>query len=299
MAVRAFAPAKVNLYLHVVGRRADGYHLLDSLVAFADIGDWVTAAPAEALSLTIDGPEAGELATAGEENLVSRAAGLLAEAIGQPSRAAFLHLEKRLPVSSGIGGGSSDAAATLRALMHLWDVASEPATMAALALGLGADVPVCLTAEPAWLGGIGEQIAPIAGLPPAGIVLANPRRALATPQVFRGRQGPFGQSGRFAAMPGDAADLAAILASRRNDLTDAALTIVPGIADVLHRLGELPGALLARMSGSGATCFALFEDRASASAARAALVRTHPQWWSAAGALMNVPPAVEIRTDRD
>jgi 4-diphosphocytidyl-2-C-methyl-D-erythritol kinase len=299
VAVSAFAPAKVNLYLHILGRRADGYHLLDSLVAFADIGDRVTAAPADRLSLALQGPEAAALAPLGDDNLVLRAARLLTApaAPGVAPRGAALVLDKRLPVSAGIGGGSSDAAATMRVLDRLWGRSLAPAALAALALGLGADVPACLAARPVWVGGIGERLEPAAGLPPAGVVLANPRRQLATAAVFRLRHGPFTAPGRFAPMPRDAAGLAAALAARRNDLTAAALSLVPEIAAVLDCLGALPGALLARMSGSGATCFALFTDRAEALAAGQRLAQAEPGWWSAAGALM--PQAVPVATAAD
>jgi 4-diphosphocytidyl-2-C-methyl-D-erythritol kinase len=293
--VSAFAPAKINLYLHVVGRRADGYHLLDSLVAFADIGDRVSAAPAGSLTLAIDGPEAGAIAGLGDDNLVLRAARLLAARAGAnaPSATppgAALHLDKNLPAASGIGGGSSDAAATLRALDRLWHHPVDAAALAALALELGADTPACLAARPVWVGGIGERVTPVAGLPTAGIVLANPRRRLPTADVFAARRSAFTASGRFDPMPVDAVGLARVLAPRRNDLTEAALTLVPEIARVLQRLARLPGALLARMSGSGATCFALFADRTAALDAAALLARAEPLWWSAGGALMNAAP---------
>jgi 4-diphosphocytidyl-2-C-methyl-D-erythritol kinase len=296
--VSAFAPAKINLYLHVVGRRADGYHLLDSLVAFADIGDRIDAAPAAALSLAVAGPEAPALAGLGEDNLVLRAARLLAAAApgGSPAAAApgaFLRLDKLLPAAAGLGGGSSDAAAVLRVLCRLWRRPFDAAALTALALGLGADVPACLAARPVWVGGIGERLEPAAGLPPAGVVLSNPRRKLATAEVFRLRRGPFSPPGRFAPMPQDAAALAAVLGERRNDLTEAATALVPEVAHVLDRLGRLPGALLARMSGSGASCFALFADRAAALAAGAALAAAEPGWWSAAGALLPAPPPLE------
>lgn len=288
MAVRAFAPAKINLYLHVVGRRADGYHLLDSLIAFADIGDTITATPADALMLSVDGPEAAGL---GDDNLVLRAARLLKERGGIDAGAA-LHLEKRLPAAGGIGGGSSDAAAALRALSHLWGRPLDDGALLALALDLGADVPACVGGRPVWVGGIGEQLEPAAFLPAAGIVLANPRRPLPTADVFRRRAGPFSSPARFDPVPGDAAGLAAALASRRNDLTETAVALLPEIGAVLDRLAELPGALLARMSGSGATCFALFADRAMALAGRA-LAAAEPGWWTAAGALLSAPPPLE------
>jgi 4-diphosphocytidyl-2-C-methyl-D-erythritol kinase len=308
MAVSTFAPAKVNLYLHVVGRRADGYHLLDSLIAFVDVGDRVTAQSASGLSLALGGPEAAALAALGDDNLVLRAARLLA-AEARPSSAASLlptmplgaalSLEKLLPSASGIGGGSSDAAAALRVLDRLWHRPLAPTALAALALKLGADVPACLAARPVWVGGVGEQIDPAEGLPPAGIVLVNPRRALSTAAVFQARRGPFTTApGRFAPMPRDAIGLAAALSARRNDLTAAALTLVPELAYLLECLGGLPGALLARMSGSGATCFALFADRDAALAAHARLAADQPGWWAAAGALLMTAPPVEDDSER-
>ena len=296
-AVQVLAPAKINLYLHVVGRRADGYHLLDSLVAFADIGDRVMARPADRLSLEVGGPEAAALAGLDADNLVLRAADLLAveaarRSPGAARYGAALELDKVLPVASGIGGGSSDAAAALRVLDRLWRHPLDRDALAALAPKLGADVPACLAARPVWVAGVGERLDRAEGLPPAGIVLANPRRTLPTAAVFAARSGGFSAAGRFDAMPRDAAGLAAALAARRNDLSPAALTLVPDIAVVLDRLARLPGALLARMSGSGATCFALFADRAAAAAARGLLARAEPSWWSAAGALMTAPPDV-------
>jgi 4-diphosphocytidyl-2-C-methyl-D-erythritol kinase len=298
LTVSVLAPAKINLYLHIVGRRADGYHLLDSLVAFADIGDRVAAAPATGLSLAIGGPEAGAIAGLGDDNLVMHAARLLAAEAGAKTPGATpcgaaLYLDKNLPAASGIGGGSSDAAAALRVLDRLWRPPLDPAALPALALKLGADTPACLAARPVWVGGIGERIAPAVSLPPAGIVLANPRRALPTAEVFAVRRGAFGISGRFDPMPPDAAGLASVLTARRNDLTEAALALVPDIAQVLERLARLPGALIARMSGSGATCFALFADRAAAVEAGAMLSRAEPAWWSAAGALLTAAPPVD------
>ena len=263
----------------------------------------MTAAPAERLSLAIGGPEAGAIAALGEDNLVLRAARLLAAEAGakRPAAAPFgaaLYLDKQLPAASGIGGGSSDAAAMLRALDLLWHRPLDRFALAVLALELGADTPACLAARPVWVGGIGERIEDAAGLPPAGIVLANPRRSLPTADVFAARGGGFAAGGRFDPMPRDAGGLAAVLLDRRNDLTDAALKLLPEIALLLERLAQLPGALLARMSGSGATCFALFGDRAAAHAAGALLARTEPAWWSAAGVLMTAPPPVEAASGR-
>jgi 4-diphosphocytidyl-2-C-methyl-D-erythritol kinase len=282
---RQSAPAKLNLYLHVVGRRPDGYHLLDSLVAFADIGDEIAAAPADALSLAIEGPFAAALDGPAEDNLVWRAATALARHLGRAPNVA-LTLAKNLPVASGIGGGSSDAAAALRALATLWEVPRDTGALEAIAASLGADVPVCLGARTAWLGGIGERVEPAPALPPLALVLANPGTALPTAPVFKRRAGPFSQPARFEETPRRAARLVELLAARRNDLAPAAIALVPAVADVLEALSAANGALIARMSGSGATCFALFADRDHAAAAADRLRAAHPRWWVAAGGLL-------------
>jgi len=292
-AVSVFAPAKINLYLHLVGRRADGYHLLDSLVAFGDIGDRLTAAPADALTLAVGGPEAPAIARLGEDNLVLRAARRFAEHCGIAPRAA-LYLDKHLPAASGIGGGSSDAAAALRALATLWDQNLDDDAAMAIAAELGADVPACLVGRPVWVGGVGESLDPAARLPPLGIVLANPRKPLPTASVFQAWRGKFAASARFDIAASEPAALIAALARCGNDLTSAALTLMPEIGAVLNRLAALPGALVARMSGSGATCFALFSDRVAALGAGAVLARTEPGWWSQAGALMTDTKPVRL-----
>jgi 4-diphosphocytidyl-2-C-methyl-D-erythritol kinase len=280
--VTAFAPAKVNLYLHVTGRRADRYHLIDSLVAFADVGDRLTAEPAASLSLVIDGPEAVGLAALGDDNLVLRAARLLADHAGLAGGAA-LRLEKHLPVASGLGGGSTDAAAALAVLSRLWGLSFDEQELGKLGAKLGADVPACVFRRSVWVGGIGERVEPAEPLPEAGILLANPRKGLPTAAVFSARRGPFSEAGRFAPMPRDAGGLAETLAARRNDLTEPAIGLAPKVNAVLARLESSPGSLLARMSGSGATCFALFADRAAAEEARTALASDEPRWWCAAG----------------
>ena len=280
------APAKLNLYLHVTGKRDDGYHLLDSLVAFADIGDRLSVAAAPRLSLDIVGPFGAGLAQeAPEQNLIWRAALALAAKTGRAAQAA-LTLEKNLPLASGIGGGSSDAAATLKALNEFWQSGLDEAALVVLAASLGADVPVCVMARTAYFGGIGDAIAAAPALPAAPLVLVIPNIALPTASVFRARRTPFSSAMRFASVPKDVTDLATLLAARRNDLTDAAIELVPAVGDVLERLQAQDGALLARMSGSGATCFALFETTAAAEAAAAALKVERPDWWVAAGKLV-------------
>ncbi|CAA7621390.1 4-(cytidine 5'-diphospho)-2-C-methyl-D-erythritol kinase [Magnetospirillum sp. UT-4] len=284
-AVSVFAPAKLNLYLHVTGRRANGYHELDSLVAFAAVGDTVTARPADTLTLAVDGPMAPLLADAGDDNLVLQAARALAAEAGVGTGAA-LTLTKRLPVASGIGGGSADAAATLKALAELWRLSLPAERMQALALGLGADVPVCLAGTPARMAGIGERLSPVPPLPAAWVALANPMKGLSTPAVFKARRGCFSDPAPLEAAPRDARHLAELLAARRNDLEKAAASLVPEISNTLDLLAAQPGCLLARMSGSGATCFALFAAQPEAEKAAAALTTARPGWWCAAAGVM-------------
>ncbi|MSO84818.1 MAG: 4-(cytidine 5'-diphospho)-2-C-methyl-D-erythritol kinase [Rhodospirillales bacterium] len=280
--VRVAAPAKVNLYLHVVGRRPDGYHLLDSLVAFAGIGDTLEVRAAPDISLAIEGPFANRIPK-GEDNLVLRAARALAQATG--AGGAAIRLVKRLPPAAGIGGGSADAAATLRALIRLWDARLDPRALARLALGLGADVPVCLAGQTAFVGGIGEDLAFAPALPSAAIVLANPGTPVPTAEVFRRRAGAFSEPARFSETPRTAAELAALLATRGNDLEEPARAICPAIGDALTALARQPGALIARMSGSGGTCFALFGQPGAATEAAFAINRAQPTWWVEAGSL--------------
>ena len=282
-AIAVEAWAKVNLYLHVVGRRTDGYHLLDSLMAFAGVGDTITVWPADDLSLAIEGPFAGDV-PAGDDNLVLRAARMLADEAGRPARAA-IRLVKRLPAASGIGGGSADAAATLGALVGLWALDVPEPDLAALGLRLGADVPICLRGRAAFVGGIGEVMADAPPLPAAWLLLANPGVAVPTPAVFRARNGAFSEAARFADPPSDAAALARVLAARSNDLGPPAQAIAPVIREVLADLAALPGALMARMSGSGATCFALFGDEASARSGARTMTLARPDWWVVAAPL--------------
>jgi 4-diphosphocytidyl-2-C-methyl-D-erythritol kinase len=277
------APAKLNLYLHIVGKREDGYHLLDSLAAFVDIGDTLTLTPASALSFKVDGPFAAGLDDA-DGNLVIRAARALGNAVGRDPAVAF-HLTKRLPIASGIGGGSADAAACLRGLARLWGLDEKSDTVLAVAAGLGADIPICVIGEAGFMRGIGTELGPAPRLPAAGIVLVNPNIPLSTPAVYRARVGAFSPPMPFESTPADAQALCALLARRRNDLTVAALTIVPEIQTVLTAIAIDKSCLLSRMSGSGATCFGLYENRAAAADAALALRADHPGWWIAAGQL--------------
>ncbi|HLI12924.1 MAG TPA: 4-(cytidine 5'-diphospho)-2-C-methyl-D-erythritol kinase [Alphaproteobacteria bacterium] len=292
----AAAPAKLNLYLHVTGRRADGYHLLDSLVAFASIHDTVAVTAGEGLALALEGPFASALAKE-PDNLVLRAARRLAAEAKIPARAAIT-LIKRLPVASGIGGGSADAAAALRLLAELWQVSLAKEELHRLALALGADLPMCLNGRSAFVGGIGEELAPAPPLPAVGLLLVNPGIAVPTPKVFQARAalaaGGFSAAARFDEAPGDAAALAALLGARRNDLTEGACALCPEIREVLATLSATSGCRLARMSGSGATCFGLFDDEAAAHQAAVRLRR--PGWWVAPGHLVN--DAAALKADR-
>lgn len=275
--ITELARAKINLCLHVTGRRADGYHLLDSLVAFADVADEVTVVAADDVSLTIDGPQAQGLSS-GPDNLVLRAARFL-----DPNRGATIRLTKRLPVASGIGGGSADAAATLRALAQLWGVALPPALDCAV---LGADVPVCLSSGPARMRGVGEALTAVPPMPALDLLVVNPGVAVSTPAVF-GALSRRDNPPMAPTLPDwpDAAAFCDWLAFQRNDLQAPAITLAPVIGKALALIRETD-CLFAGMSGSGATCFGLYlPDGHSAKAAKAHLYVERPEWWAVHGAL--------------
>ncbi|NBN63613.1 4-(cytidine 5'-diphospho)-2-C-methyl-D-erythritol kinase [Microvirga tunisiensis] len=276
------ARAKVNLALHVTGRRADGYHLLDSLAVFPAIGDVLLAEPADQLDLAVEGPFGAELRdTPPEANLVLRAVRALADALAMPVPALHLRLTKRLPVASGIGGGSADAAAALRLVAsHAGrDVPAEVLTRVAAALG--ADVPVCLAQAARRMRGIGDDLAPVPPLPPLGLVLVNPRQPVATPAVFKALQTR--DNPPLPDLPeafADARALTGYLAATRNDLEAPAQALCPAIGEVLEVLRAQDRVALARMSGSGATCFALCAP-GDVNALTNDLQRAHPGWWVA------------------
>jgi 4-diphosphocytidyl-2-C-methyl-D-erythritol kinase len=274
------ARAKINLYLHVVGRRPDGFHLLDSLVVFAETGDEIAVAPGDTLALKIVGPFAGNLA-ADDDNLVLRAARGLRD-LGGVRTGDAITLTKNLPVASGIGGGSADAAATLDALAALWKVSPDRTALERLALSLGADVPVCRAGKASFMGGIGEEVVSAGALPAAHLLLVNPGIATPTPAVFKARQGGFSAAGRWDQPPEDSQALAAALQTRGNDLTEAAITVTPAIRDVLAAIADTESCLLARLSGSGATCFGIYADAAAAEAARRTVLAANPAWWAVA-----------------
>ena len=271
------APAKVNLFLHVLGRRSDGYHLLDSLVVFPGAADHLTAEAADDLQLTVTGPHGAGLA-AGADNLVVRAALMLADHAGVPARAKLV-LDKRLPIASGVGGGSADAGAALRLLDRLWGLGAAP-DLHALAAKLGADVPACLLSRPVLMGGVGEVLCSSPRLSSCGMALVNPGVPVSTPAVFKARLERFSAPASLPDAWMDVDVMVAALHPLHNDLQDAAVTLCPPIGVVLTWLQAQPGCLLARMSGSGATCFGLFRDGPVAATAASAAPAL---WWSWGG----------------
>lgn len=273
MTVSIFAPAKINLTLHVTGQRADGYHLLDSFVVFADVGDQVTVGACPGLTLDVFGPEAAGVPT--ESNSILQAARFMG------CDDLTFGLEKNLPTAAGIGGGTADAAAALKVIAQLRGL-NVPEDVAVL----GADVPVCMRSQATRMSGIGEALASISNLPKVWAVLVNPRVGVATPAVFtalENRTNP--------AMPeqipafATARDMAAWLKGQRNDLQPAAIKIQPVISDVLSALGDTKGQMLTRMSGSGATCFALFDTADAATGAAGDIAKMRPEWWVKSTAL--------------
>jgi 4-diphosphocytidyl-2-C-methyl-D-erythritol kinase len=259
----------------VLGRQSDGYHELDSVVAFADVGDGLILQPALETRLTVDGPFA-DAVPVNPENLVLKAYAAL-DAL-HPLQPVLFKLTKILPVASGIGGGSADAAAALRGLLKLHNLKLDPTALQGIALSLGADVPVCLHGRACRMRGVGEQISDLETATPHAILLVNPRQACSTAEVFRS----------MGLKPGDmsGADLNPLHPSQwRNDMTDAAIRVLPVINEVLQTLQGLPETRAVRMSGSGATCFATFDSVEHADVARTMVQLSNPEWWVAAGRL--------------
>jgi 4-diphosphocytidyl-2-C-methyl-D-erythritol kinase len=281
-AARIFAPAKINLFLHVGGKRADGYHELESLVVFARVGDELMFDGAAELSLTIDGPFADAL-TPDPDNLVLKAARALADYAGI-RKDARIRLTKNLPVASGIGGGSADAAATLRGLARLWNLNLTQEQLRKIGETLGSDVPVCIGCTPAWMEGRGEKVTELSGTPEVSMVLVNPGVAVPTGKVFAALNERRGVGLPRPGAMKDAHDLVAYLETTANDLEAPARRVAPVIGEVLNALAAQPGALLARMSGSGATSFAIFESDAAARNAATAIRTQQRNWWVAATA---------------
>lgn len=275
-----FARAKVNLWLHVTGRRADdGYHTLESLFVFTEFGDHLSLTPGDGLDLVLSGPMSGP-AGDGPDNLVLKAARALAEEV-PGLRGGTFTLDKRTPVAAGLGGGSGDAAAALRLLARENGLDPYDPRLMRAAIGTGADVPICLLSAPAFVRGIGDIVSPIA-MPDLALVLVNPRVPLSTAKVFAALGRPANdrvEGSEGPVLPIEIAAFAEMLHTMRNDLEPAAIDVCPPIADVLEALKTLPGVLLARMSGSGPTCFGLFADQQAAGIGAETLASAHPDWW--------------------
>lgn len=275
------APAKVNLALHVTGRRADGYHLLDSIVVFTDFGDTISLQEGIGPLLTIAGPYGAGLGV-GDDNLICRAATAIADKLDRSLEGLQLHLEKKLPVEAGVGGGSADAAATLHLLNDHWGRPLSFDQLIDLGLALGADVPVCLAGRSMRMSGIGEQLAPLNRMGAEGIVLINPGVGVPTGKVFSALDGRYGDA--LGDVP--AKITTDWLATKRNDLERPAMSIAIEIGDMLSTLNQVGSCRLARMSGSGATVFGLFDSREIAVDAARIIRSAHPDWWVQGGGLL-------------
>ena len=271
MTFREFGAAKVNLFLHVLGRRSDGYHDLDSLVVFADVGDEIELAPSHERIVTVEGRFA-DAAPRDASNIALRAVDLMGDAVGRHD-GVHVRIVKNVPVAAGLGGGSADAAAVLRGLARLWEIGPSMA-FPTVAQALGADVPVCLRSQAARITGIGEMVEPLEPAEFLSLVLVNCGDPLATADVF-GACKTFGES----ATDHDTDDLTAWVLAGRNDLEGPAIALAGGVGQTLEVLLGQPGCLVARMSGSGATCFGLFASTAAADSGAVAIAGAHPSWW--------------------
>ena len=280
-AVRVFAPAKINLFLHVGDKRADGFHALQSLVVFVGAGDELTFELADGISLVLEGLFAGVL-SADTDNLVLKAARALASR-SACEQGARITLTKNLPVASGIGGGSADAAAALRGLARLWDLDVSQDLLHEIGAILGSDIPVCIASVPAWMEGRGETVTAV-NVPGAAMVLVNPGVAVPTGKVFAALKERRGVGMPLPPIMKSVPELIAYLKTTTNDLEAPAREIAPVIGEVLDTLATQQGVMLARMSGSGATCFSLFESDAAANNAAAKISKQNPGWWVAATA---------------
>jgi 4-diphosphocytidyl-2-C-methyl-D-erythritol kinase len=281
------APAKVNLTLRILGRRADGYHELESLVAFAGCGDRLAFCAGPRLELVVSGPTAAQ-SGAVADNLVLRAANALAARIPDLALGRFT-LTKQLPAGAGLGGGSADAAAALRLLATANDLTLDDRRILDAARATGADVPVCLDPQPRMMRGIGDILSAPVALPKLGILIVHPGVAMPTPPVFAALGLHHGErcpaQSVSAAVPGERDALLGWLAMERNDLEAPAISIAPAIAEVLRMIAMLPGCRLARMSGSGSACFGLFDDEPAAAAAAGRLAKAQLEWWVQASSI--------------
>ncbi len=274
--LREMAAAKINLYLHVTGKRADGFHELDSWVVFADVGDTLEAAKSDTLSFTVEGPFAEHVPL--ENNSVLKAARALA-ARYYVTEGATITLQKRLPVAAGIGGGTADAAAALRVLTRVWGLSPKAGELETLAATLGSDVPACLRSSSLYMNGVGEKITVAPEIAGWHAVLINPMKSLSTQEVFAAYSGRYSSAMRHPSAFASQEAGIQFLRQAKNDLQPAAQSLIPLIVDVLAALDVQQGCALARMSGSGATCYGIYKTRENAQNAAMILARAYPEWW--------------------
>lgn len=270
------APAKINLFLHITGKRPDGYHCLESLISFADIGDEVTLEAADDFILRIDGPFAGQLPET-SDNLISDAFKRLSAETGHPLNVAVT-LTKNLPIGAGIGGGSADAAAAIRLLLKHWNIFVNEEVLNPFLLSIGADVPVCFANQTSFVSGIGEVVEPMGLIEPIPALIVNPGSFLSTPEVFKQGVAQYSHPIKYI-VPTSKDELMAFLKAQHNDLEVPAIACLPVINEVLRKIQEQQGCEFARMSGSGATCFGLFETKEQADLAGKEIRKQHPEWW--------------------
>lgn len=293
MSISVFAPAKINLFLHVTERLPNGYHNLDSLIAFADIGDEITLEPFDHFSFEITGPFAGAFsgkdwdASPASTNLVARAAWAMARE-SEHQLDMKITLKKNLPLGAGIGGGSADAAALIRALLQYWNMPADLPFLKTIMITLGADVPVCFQSQPVRVRGIGDVFDHVDALPEIPVVLCYPGKPCSTPEVFRAFSGSLTPLTTLASVQ-DKEQLLDVLKTTHNDLELPAQKIVPEIENVLKALNMESSCLLARMSGSGSCCFGLFDDHASARISAQKIAASNPDWWVTSGTINPTP----------
>jgi 4-diphosphocytidyl-2-C-methyl-D-erythritol kinase len=276
--ITATAPAKLNLFLHVVGKRSDGYHLLESLVAFTDFGDQLTLQPSKLLSMELSGPYAEDLERDAHNNLVMKAATEL-RFRGGAQEGAKITLEKNIPIAAGLGGGSSDAGTAIEQLCRLWKLWSIEDIKNAIAVSLGADVKMCMKPKPSFVTGVGDKVSPVKFGFDMGVVLVNPRQQLLTSDIFKSFEGAFSASKPCPSEFATFASLLSFLSGKYNDLLKPAAKKLPDIESILHALRSTYGCKYASMSGSGATCFGLYENQEQSTQAAHAIAAAFPSWW--------------------
>ncbi len=288
-----FSPAKINLFLHVTGRLRNDYHTLDSLVSFADIGDTITIAPADRFEFHVSGPfaeyfsEQEKSPYSDSENLVVKAARMAAQATSKPLNVSIT-LTKNLPLAAGIGGGSANAASTLWGLLEYWGIDKNADYLLPLMTQLGADVPVCFKSSPTIMQGIGDVLKPAPDMPEIPVLLINPLISCSTKDIFLRRSGGYSRDAVLPSSFPSVFDLVETLKLQKNDLYEAALDGIPDIENVIQALSMQDNCLLARMSGSGASCFGIFETIEEAEKAKAAIQDENPDWWIEDGFLNRI-----------